>query len=311
MKNKNQNSYDYPDISGIFDIDESSLPKELMAKEKTKKDRHRQSILISEDREKRMEKEREKELKTAQKTQKQQAQKKAKIKRIFRLSLIAALLMLIAVFGIKTAISNKNAVEVTVSQGTLGEISNSYITKAVMLRSSDSTLCAVFIDNDFDLHSVATQLEANIVSADGRSFTATVGSIVNAPVNDSVAAKIISCLPDSLFSYASNYLIYVKPSQNMTGIAENDIVSVEIIIQQAKDTLIIPSSAVFEDENGTFVWKYSSFTKKLTKTYVETGIKNSLSTQILGGLSEKTQIVSSIISETAELSENIKIKITE
>lgn len=109
MDKKSVDKNEYPDISGIFDIDENSLPKELMEKEKRKRDRRQKPILISEDSEKRMAKEREKELKAAHKKQRKKEKAKKKVRQITAAVLAGVLIVFAAAASIKGFFNAKNA----------------------------------------------------------------------------------------------------------------------------------------------------------------------------------------------------------
>lgn len=310
MDQKSFDNNDYPDISGIFDIDENSLPKELMAKEKRKKNRHQKPILISEDREKQMAKEQARQLKEAQKKQKQKEHNRTKIKRISAVVLSIAAVILIAVFSIKGIYTAKNAPAVSVVTAQTGEISTSYMAQALMLLSDNGTLYAAFVDNDFDLHSLQKGQAAIITVADERTFVGQISAISSEDIGSALTSHIQTMLPDGIYSSASNYIVCVTPAQSITGISENDTVTVEVVINYAADALIIESAALFSDENGEYVWKYSSFSDKIKKVYVSTGINNGSYVQITDGLKENTQLVYPADGEAVTLRDNQKVKIS-
>lgn len=307
------NKNEYPDISGIFDIDESSLPKELIEKEaeNNRKSRNRQSILISQDKEKQFEKETEKKKKAELKRLRKKDEQRKKIKRTGTLVLTGVLVVLVAVFSLKGFISAKRAPVVNLCTAETGEISVSYMAKALMLLSDTGSLYAAFVDNDFDLHSIVTGQSAIITSADERSFTGQIQAIRSQEPGSEITARIQAMLPNGIYSSASNYVIYVSPSQSITGINENDTVSVEVISDYATNALLIPAEALFSDDNGDFVWQYSSFSHKVKKVYVSTGIKNGSYTQVTEGLKKNASVVYPADSENITLSDRQLVKVTQ
>lgn len=64
-----------------------------------------------------------------------------------------------------------------------------------------------------------------------------------------------------------------------------------IIIKEIKDTLLLPTMAIKSDENGNFVLIKNG--EEIKKVRVEVGISSSVDTQILSGLSEGDEVVTS------------------
>lgn len=181
---------------------------------------------------------------------------------------------------------------------------------ALMLLSDTGSLYAAFVDNDFDLHSLENGRAAIITSADERTFVGQISSIHSEEIGSEITSRIQTMIPNGIYSSASNYVVCVTPAQSITGINENDTVTVETVIAYAADTLIIPSAALFSDENGDFVWQYSSFTHKVKKVYVTAGINNGVNAQIKDGLRENAAIAYSTNGEALTLSDNQRVKIS-
>ncbi len=309
MDKKTFDKNDYPDISGIFDIDENSLPKELIVKEKQKRKHYGKPILISEDKEKQFQKEREKQLKAQQKKQIKKEKTKKKVKKICVAVLIGVIIVFSAAASIKGFFDTKNAPEVNLETVRTGEISVSHISEALMLLSDSGSLYAAFVDNDFDLHSLKSGQNAIITSADSRTFSGQISAIRTEEIGSNITLRIQAMLPNGIYSSASNYVVYVSPSQSITGINENDTVTVETVTDYASDALIIPSQAVFSDEIGEFVWQYSSLSHKIKKVYVTTGVNNGTDVQITDGLKKNASVIYSANGETLTLSEKQKVKV--
>lgn len=302
---------EYPDISGIFDIDESTLPKELIEKKagNKSKNRNREPILISHDKEKQFEKETEKKKKAELKKQKIKDEKRKKIKKTVASVLAGILVIFIAVFSLKAVINEKKAPVLNHCTIEIGEISVSYMAKALMLLSNTGSVYAAFVDNDFDLHSIESGQTAIITSNDERAFTGQIQEIRSEEPGSEITSRIQAMLPNGLYSSASNYVIYVAPSKSITGINENDTVTVEAIIDYASNAMLIPAEALFADDNGEYVWQYSSFSHKIEKAYVTSGIKNSMHVQITDGLKKNATLVYPNPDEDIVLTDNQKVKI--
>lgn len=308
MNKKAFDNNEYPDISGIFEIDENALPKELIEKEAEKKKRGSKPILISEEKEKQFEKEREKQKREAQKRQRKKDEKRKKIKRICTTALVFAAVIFVAVLSIKNFINTKKAPVVNLGTVETGEISVSYAANALMLLSDTGSLYAAFVDNDFDLHSLENGQTAIITSADERTFIGQIQAIRSEEPGSDITARIQAMLPNGIYSSASNYVIYVAPSKSITGINENDTVTVEAIINYASDAMMIPVAALFSDDGGDFVWQYSSFSHKIKKVYVTTGIRNELNVQITDGLRQNASVVYPPDGVPTALYDNQKVK---
>ena len=309
MDKKAFDKNEYPDISGIFDIDESTLPKELIEKEEEKKRRGSKPILISADKEKQFEKEREKQKRAVQRQLRKKNEKRKKIRKISTAVLIGIAIIFVAALSLKSFIAAKRAPEVTLCTIETGEISVSYMTNALMLLSDTGSLYAAFVDNDFDLHSVENGQTAIITSADERTFIGQIQAIRSEEPGSEITARIQAMLPNGIYSSASNYVVYVAPSKSITGINENDTVTVEAVIDYAADAMLIPAEALFADDNGEYVWQYSSFSHKIEKAYVTSGIKNSLHVQITDGLKKNATLVYPNPDEDVVLTDNQKVKI--
>ena len=65
----------------------------------------------------------------------------------------------------------------------------------------------------------------------------------------------------------------------------------ELLIANVEDAIIVPSIGIKKDENGTFVYILKD--GKAVKTAVKTGIKDNLDTQIISGVNEGDEIITS------------------
>ncbi len=65
---------------------------------------------------------------------------------------------------------------------------------------------------------------------------------------------------------------------------------VQIIIKEVENALVVPTDAVYQDQDKSYVFTIDS-KNKLIKTTVKTGIETDEEIEILEGLSENDQIV--------------------
>ena len=65
----------------------------------------------------------------------------------------------------------------------------------------------------------------------------------------------------------------------------------ELLIANVEGAIIVPSIGIKKDENGTFVYVLKD--GKAVKTAVKTGIKDNLDTQIISGINENDEIITS------------------
>lgn len=89
---------------------------------------------------------------------------------------------------------------------------------------------------------------------------------------------------DAIYYYAK---FFVKNKNNFLRIGMS--VENEIIIKTIKNALIIPTYAIKNDNDGYYVNVLND--KKVEKKYIKLGIKDSLNTEILSGLSLNDEIV--------------------
>lgn len=153
-------------------------------------------------------------------------------------------------------------------------------------------------------------VEANIDETDiGRVKTGQSAEIVLDAYKDKVIkGKVIFIAKSSLElkEKGITYSVKVKLDSSNVILRLGMTGDINIRITSKKNVLMIPYTAMGEDKDGKYVFKIEN-NNKLKKTYIQTGLENYDSTEILKGLNENDSIVESNISKLKE-KEKIKIK---
>ena len=88
-------------------------------------------------------------------------------------------------------------------------------------------------------------------------------------------------------------------------------VEVQVITQEEKDALTVPSEAVCNDNGQAYVWKYKSFGKKLYRQDVATGLASDGKVQIVKGLNAGDLVASAWTCDATDLHDGVKVKINQ
>lgn len=137
---------------------------------------------------------------------------------------------------------------------------------------------------------VGTELEFSILNDPDNKFKAQIASID--PANTSISDSTSNSSSSSSSSASSTAIYYyakffVPNVDNFLRIGMS--VQNSIIIASAKNTLALPTYAIKNDAGGYYVDLLKN--KKAVKTYVKLGIKDSINTQILEGVSENDILI--------------------
>ena len=82
---------------------------------------------------------------------------------------------------------------------------------------------------------------------------------------------------------------FTNPTDHYTGLGHGFRVEARIIVWQAEDTLIVPSSALFRSGDAWAVFVVTDAAAALRR--VEIGPNNGIQAQVTGGLSEGDQVI--------------------
>ena len=151
-------------------------------------------------------------------------------------------------------------------------------------------------EGDITKIKVGTPVEYSILSEPTKKFQTTVSSIdpgLTTLSDGSYGSS--SSSKSSLSSSSSSSAVYYYAQSivdNKDGILRIGMTTQnELLIANVEDAIIVPSIGIKKDENGTFVYVLKD--GKPVKTAVKTGIKDNLDTQIISGINENDEIITS------------------
>ncbi len=302
-----------PDISGVFDIDESRIPNKIIERPAdTKIPSPSESILLRPEN-RAQEKQMEKEYKTTVKQKKKQARRTA-FKQKAIVAGIAAVLILVAALGIRSLILNRNTPQVTVAPAATETLTTHYDTTGFMLQEDplnpESPFYAVFVENDYDLAKLKKGQRATITISEDVSISGVVQDIRGEEADSSVITRLKALTTNGSFSAASNITVYISMDDPDYAV-ENTAVAITVNTDVAPDAVTVPAEAIFKDETGaTFVWLLKSGGKKVKRQDVSVGIEADGRVEIKSGLAEGDSVVTAILGENAELFNNAKVTVS-
>lgn len=152
-------------------------------------------------------------------------------------------------------------------------------------------------EGDITKIKVGTPVEYSILSEPTKKFKTTVSSIdpgLTTLSDGSYGSSSSSKSSYSSSSSSSSAVYYYAQSivDNKDGILRIGMTTQnELLIANVEDAIIVPSIGIKKDENGTFVYLLKD--GKPVKTAVKTGIKDNLDTQIISGINEGDEIITS------------------
>ncbi|MGF7402548.1 efflux RND transporter periplasmic adaptor subunit [Campylobacter concisus] len=152
-------------------------------------------------------------------------------------------------------------------------------------------------EGDITKIKVGTPVEYSILSEPTKKFQTTVSSIdpgLTTLSDGSYGSSSSSKSSYSSSSSSSSAVYYYAQSivDNKDGILRIGMTTQnELLIANVEGAIIVPSIGIKKDENGTFVYLLKD--GKPVKTVVKTGIKDNLDTQIISGINEGDEIITS------------------
>ena len=152
-------------------------------------------------------------------------------------------------------------------------------------------------EGDITKIKVGTPVEYSILSEPTKKFQTTVSSIdpgLTTLSDGSYGSSSSSKSSYSSSSSSSSAVYYYAQSivDNKDRILRIGMTTQnELLIANVEDAIIVPSIGIKKDENGTFVYVLKD--GKPVKTTVKTGIKDNLDTQIISGVNEGDEIITS------------------
>lgn len=305
MEKKN-GSDAYPDIAGIFDLDDKMIPdkpiKTEAAPRELKKD---EKILTSPDGYKYLPKEQAKQIRKADKKKKRDAAVK-KIKTRAIIVLAAVLVLLAAVIGIKLYTEVSGRPSVTLARASAGAIDRYYESPALIMKDA-SSVKAVFIDNDYDVHYIERNLGAFVRTEDGAEISGTVGQIKEVRSGASEFSSLAGALLEEL-PLTSFYAVSIDLTDEEDVLKDGQVLTARVITKSSGNAVLVPSTAVSTAGNQEYVWVYHRLKKTLTRQDVAVGIVSDGQTEILKGVSRGDQVVVNVGDIGKELFDGIKVR---
>ena len=152
-------------------------------------------------------------------------------------------------------------------------------------------------EGDITKIKVGTPVEYSILSEPTKKFQTTVSSIdpgLTTLSDGSYGSSSSSKSSYSSSSSSSSAVYYYAQSivDNKDGILRIGMTTQnELLIANVEGAIIVPSIGIKKDENGTFVYVLKD--GKPVKTAVKTGIKDNLDTQIISGINDGDEIITS------------------
>ena len=152
-------------------------------------------------------------------------------------------------------------------------------------------------EGDITKIKVGKPVEYSILSEPTKKFQTTVSSIdpgLTTLSDGSYGSSSSSKSSYSSSSSSSSAVYYYAQSivDNKDGILRIGMTTQnELLIANVEDAIIVPSIGIKKDENGTFVYVLKD--GKPVKTVVKTGIKDNLDTQIISGINDGDEIITS------------------
>ena len=151
-------------------------------------------------------------------------------------------------------------------------------------------------EGDITKIEVGTPVEYSILSEPTKKFQTTVSSIDPGLTTLSDGSYGSSSTSSSSSSSSSSSAVYYYAQSivdNKDGILRIGMTTQnELLIANVKDAIIVPSIGIKKDENGNS-YVYLLKDGKPVKTEVKTGIKDNLDTQIISGVNEGDEIITS------------------
>ncbi|EAI4578515.1 efflux RND transporter periplasmic adaptor subunit [Campylobacter coli] len=141
---------------------------------------------------------------------------------------------------------------------------------------------------------IGTELDFSLLSDPQKTYQASIASIdpADTQISDSSTSSSSSSSNNAIYYYAK---FYVANKDDFLRIGMS--IQNEIVVASAKDVIAVPTYAIKNDAKGYYVEILQD--QKAVKKYVKLGIKDSVNTQILEGLSEGELLVVSSSGDNA------------
>ncbi len=304
--NKNTNHDDnYPDISGVFDIDEKKIPKEIIKKDPDAPEITNRFLTADEAIRFLPEKEQKQIQKEKKAERKRIRRDKRKVRLIIILSVLLAVLIIAA--AAKTGINEAKKPVISFEKPITETISRYSLSKGISV-IKDGTMHAVFIDNDYDVHYIETGHKVEITDENGNLINGKVALIQEEAPDSPLMTKYHPLFFETKPS-TSSYAVYVSIDTPDALKKEGLALSFKTITKSSENALTVNAESVYINGNQPYVWVYSSLSKTLKKTEVRTGLTFDGRTEITAGIKKSDKIMCSVSCDPEALYDGIKVKV--
>lgn len=292
------------DFSAVFDIDNDSLPKELIEKDPDASSRNL-GFLSGNDEDGISAK--EKEEKAKEKSRAEKAKKADKAKNRTIIILLATVLLFIGATVISLIVNESRKPVITPEKPVVQTISR-YTENTAVTIAAGNTMRIFFIDNDYDVHYIENGQTVELYDEAGTMYKGTITEIRESSP-ESGYIKNYAELLTGVAPSTSVYTVFITPANPSDFSKEGIILRAKTLTKTATDALTINASAVFIDGNQSYVWLYSPLKKTLTRQDVKTGLTVDGITQITAGLEKSDKVATSFSCSEEKIYDGIKVKI--
>ncbi len=299
-----------PDISGVFNIDESRIPKTIIDKPRETVSARTTGGILLPDEKPAETKKREKQQRAEAKTKKKEAKRKVMRSRMI-LAGVALVVILALVLAIRAAVLDHKKPTVTLTQVARETLTSHYDADgSILMQATDeytASYYAVFVENDYDVYGLQKGQRANVQLNDEVAVSGVVSDIRKEESDSAIISWLISVFSGASYSTASNYTVFIALDES-SYIEENAPVHVTVTTGIAENVLCVPSGAVYKEDGQHYVWVYKSWGKKLQRQDVSVGLETDGKTEIRSGLSEDDFVVTDVLGDNTELYDKVKVK---
>lgn len=306
MNKSPNNDNEYPDISGVFDIDEENIPTQII-KNTAGTAEIRERFLTADEAIRFLPEEEQKKLKKEKKAEKKRIKRdKRRVRLIIILSAVLALLIIAA--AARTGINEAKKPVISYEKPITETISRYSLSEGISVMK-DGIMQGVFIDNNYDVHYIETGHPVQITDENGITVTGKVARIQEEAPDSPLITKFHTQLFETKPS-TSSYAVYVTVDSADAPKKEGLSLSFKTITQSSENALTVSTESVCIDGNQPYVWVYSAFSKTLSKTEVRTGLSFDGRTEITAGIKKSDKIMNSVSTNPEALYDGIKVKVS-
>ncbi|TBR79355.1 efflux RND transporter periplasmic adaptor subunit [Campylobacter novaezeelandiae] len=143
---------------------------------------------------------------------------------------------------------------------------------------------------DINKIKIGTEVNFAVLSDPDKKYQALISSIdpADTEVSDSSSSSNSSSSSSSAIYYYAKFFVPNKNNFLRIGMSIQN----EIIIQSAKNVIVVPTYTIYNDTNGYYVEILEN--NKKIKKYIKLGIHDAINTEVLEGLSENEELIISL-----------------